>query len=86
MGFQPSLIPVLISYLSHRKMKLRFNGEESESVDLIGGGPQETLLGQVKYLIQSSNNADALPEEDRFKYVDDLTFLQLVCLSGLLND
>ena len=84
MGVRPSLISVPISYLSHRKMKVRFNGEESEFVGLIGGGPQGTLLGQKEYLAQSNNNADAVSEEDRFKYVDDLTILQLVCLSGLL--
>ena len=86
MGVRPSLIPVLISYLSNRKMKIRFNGEESEFLDLIGGGPQGTLLGQIEYLIQSNSNADSISEEDIFKYIDDMTILQLVCLSGLLID
>ena len=86
MGVRPSLIPVLISYLSHRKMKVKFNEEESDWLDLVGGGPQGTLLGQIEYIIQSNNNADSISEEDRFKYIDDLTILQLVCLSGLLSD
>ena len=86
MGVRPSLIPVLISYLSHRKMKVKFNEEESDWLDLVGGGPQGTLLGQIEYIIQSNNNADSISEEDRFKYIDDLTMLQLVCLSGLLSD
>ena len=80
MGVRPSLIPVLISYLSHRKMKVKFNEEESDWLDLVGGGPQGTLLGQIEYIIQINNNTDSISEEDRFKYIDDLTILQLVCL------
>ena len=36
-----------------------------------GGGPQ----------VQYSNNADCVDETLRFKYVDDLTFLELISLS-----
>ena len=86
MGVRPSLIPLLISYLSDRKMKVRFNGEESDFLDLVGGGPQGTLLGQIEYLVMSNDNADIVSADDRFKYIDDLTLLQLVCLSGLLTD
>ena len=86
LGVRPSLIPLLISYLSHRKMKVRFNGEESEFLDLVGGGPQGTLLGQLEYLVLSNDDADRVTEEDRYKYIDDLTLLELVSLSGLLTD
>ena len=43
MGVRSSLIPVLMSYLSDRKMRVKFNGETSQEHQLIGGGPQETL-------------------------------------------
>ena len=86
LGVRPSLIPLLISYLSNRQMKVRFNGEESEFLGLTGGGPQGTLLGQLEYLVLSNNNADIVSAEDRYKYIDDLTLLQLVCLAGLLTD
>ena len=65
-------------------MKVKFNGEVSEFLALIGGGPQGTLLGQIEYLVQSNDNADNIPPEDRFKYIDDLSILQLICMSGLL--
>ena len=65
-------------------MKVKFNGVLSEFLALIGGGPQGTLLGQLEYLVQSNENADNIPPEDRFKYIDDLSLLQLVLLSGLL--
>ena len=83
-GVRPSLIPLLASYLTDRKMAVKFNGEISEFLTLIGGGPQGTLLGGIEYLVQSNDNADIVPPEDRFKYIDDLSILQLVCLSGLL--
>ena len=64
-------------------MKVKFNGEESDFLSLIGGGPQGTLLGQLEYLVLSNDNADIVSPDDRFKYMDDLTLLQMVCLSGL---
>ena len=67
-------------------MQVKFNGELSKVLALIGGGPQGTLLGQIEYLVQSNDNADMISPEDRFKYIDDLSVLQLVCLSGLLTE
>ena len=49
LGVRPSLIPLLVSYLTDRRMKIKFNGELSEFLALIGGGPQGTLLGQLEY-------------------------------------
>ena len=86
LGVRPSLIPLLASYLSDRTMKVKFNGELSEFLALVGGGPQGTLLGQIEYLVQSNDNADIVPPDERFKYIDDLSVLQLICLSGLLTD
>ena len=60
--------------------------EMFEFLALKGGVPQGTLIGQLEYLVQSNDNADIVPPEDRFKYIDDLSFLQLVCLSGLVTD
>ena len=84
LGVRTSLIPVLISYLQDRKMKVKFNGELSDEHSLIGGGPQGTLLGLIEYLVQSNDSADCVSEEDRFKYIDDLTILELVALTGAL--
>ena len=46
LGVRPSLIPLLSSYLTDRRMNVKFNGEMSEFMALIGGGPQGTLFGQ----------------------------------------
>ena len=53
---------------------------------LVGGGPQGTLLGQIEYLVKSNDNADMVPPEDRFKYIDDLSVLHLVCMSDILTE
>ena len=74
------------SYLTDRKIKVKFNNEMSEFLTLIGGGPQGTLIGGIEYLLQSNDNADVVPPEDRYKYIDDLSVLQLVLLTGLLTD
>ena len=77
----PSLIPLLIRYLSDRKMSVRLNNEVSEILTLIGGGPQGTLFGGLEYIVQSNDNSDCVDSKDRFKYIDDLSILQLIFLS-----
>ena len=64
---------------------MKFNGEESDFLTLIGGGPQGTLIGQIMYLVQSNDNANSVDPKDRFKYIDDLSILQIVSLAGLLT-
>ena len=66
-------------------MQVRFNGELSDILSLIGGGPQGTLIGQIMYLVQTNSNADCVDKTDRFKYIDDLSILQIVCLAGLVK-
>ena len=45
-----------------------------------GGGPQGGTLGILEYLSQSNNNADNVNIEDRFKFIDDLTILEVINL------
>ena len=52
LGVRASLIPLLSSYLTDRKMQVKFNGEVSDILTLIGGGPQGALLGGLEYLVQ----------------------------------
>ena len=37
-------------------------------------------MGQTSYNSQSNKNADTIPEDDRFKWVDDLRALELINL------
>ena len=84
MGVRASLIPILVSYLQERKMTVKFNGSNSSIHGLPGGGPQGTLLGGIEYLVNSNDNADFLEDDEKFKYVDDLSILEFVALAGLL--
>ena len=86
LGVRASLIPVLISYLQDRKMRVKFNGKLSTEHDLIGGGPQGTLLGLIEYLVQSNDAADCVDVNDRFKYIDDLSILEILSISGALTE
>ena len=88
-GVRPEIVPVIASYLSNRSMAVKLNGVTSDTFQMPGGGPQGTLFGVIEYLIQSNNNADCVDPDLRFKYVDDLTFLELISLAlsctGLAN-
>jgi hypothetical protein len=37
-------------------------------------------LGNWEFLSQTNDNADCVPEDDRFKFVDDLTTLEVINL------
>ena len=79
-GVRPSSIPLLVNYFQQRQMKVKWHGVESSIRDLNGGGPQGSTFSIWEYLSQSNNNADCVDESDRFKFVDDLTFLEIIHL------
>ena len=79
-GVRPSLIPMLVNYFQNRKMIVKWKGLFSKERSLHGGGPQGGTFGILEYLSQSNDNADNVEEDDRFKFVDDLTALEIVNL------
>ena len=79
-GVRPALIPILINYFQGRQMKVKWHGQLSSSRDLIGGRPQGSTFGIWQYLSQSIDNADSVDENDRFKFVDDSSFLEVIYL------
>ena len=81
-GVRPSLLPLLANYLKGRQMRVKWRGKLSELRDLPGGGAMGATLGIWEFLSQTNNNADNVPVEDRFKFVDDLTALEII---NLLN-
>ena len=81
-GVRPALIPMLINYFQGREMKVKWKGKLSTVRKLKGGGPQGSTFGIWEYLSQSNDNADFVEESERFKFVDDLTFLEII---NLLN-
>ena len=79
-GVRPSLIPVLISYFEDREMRVKWHGKMSKPRKLPGGGAMGASLGNWEFLSQTNDNADCVPEDDRFKFVDDLTTLEVINL------
>ena len=82
-GVRPSLVPILISFFQQRRMVVKWNGEVSTSRVLNGGGPQGGLMGILEYLSQTNDNTDFIPEEDRFKFIDDLSVLEMINLISI---
>ena len=86
-GVRPSLIPILINYFQGREMTVKWHGCLSTPRKINGGGPQGATIGISEYLSQSNNNTDFIDSEDKFKFIDDLTVLEIVNLIsvGLLS-
>ena len=79
-GVRKSIIPVLTSYFQNRKMRVKWKNQLSSSRDLPGGGPQGSSLGGLEYDSQSNDNTEFLSPEDKFKFVDDLSTLEIINL------
>ena len=61
-------------------MIVKWHDLESTVRTLIGGGPQGALWGILEYLSQSNRNTDFVPNEKKFKFIDDLSILEMVNL------
>ena len=85
-GIRESIIPILIAYLTDRKMIVKYNGAQSDPRTLIGGAPQGTLLAGIKYNIASSDcAAKIVSSEDKFRYYDDLNIIEFLILTERLT-
>ena len=82
-GVRPSLIPTLTNYLQNRDMTIKWHGCQSKTRKINGGGPQGATFGIWEYLSQSNENANCVDRDDRFKFMDDLTILELVNLTTI---
>ena len=72
---------------SDRKMIVKFKGAQSAPQNLVGGGPQGTLLGGLQYIVSSDDcSQEKVSESDRFKYFDDLNIMEFIFLSDMLID
>ena len=82
-GVRPSLIPVLINYFQGREMFVKWHGKQSKRRTLNGGGPQGGTFGIIEFLSQSNANANCVKEDLRWKWVDDLTFIEIINLVNI---
>ena len=79
-GVRASLIPCLISYYEDREMYVRWHGEISSRKKMPGSGAMGATFGILEFLSQTNNNSDSIPIEDKYKYFDDLTTLEVIQL------
>ena len=79
-GVRKSIIPVLINYFQDRKMQVKWHGTLSSVRSMPGGGSQGCHMGQLEYDSQSNDSGDCVDPEDRFKFVDDMSILELINL------
>ena len=79
-GVRGTLVPVLVDFFKDRVMSVKWHQTFSSSRNLSGGGPQGATLGLLEYLSQSNNNSNHVEPELRFKWMDDLTILEVVNL------
>ena len=61
-------------------MSVKWHGQRSVPRTINGGGPQGATIGILEYLALSNNSADCVSEEDRYKFIDDLSILEIVNL------
>ena len=79
-GVRPALIPVLVNYFQEREMSVKWHGHRSARRKVKGGGPQGATIGLLEYLSQSNNCADIVSESERFRFLDDLSLLEIINL------
>ena len=82
-GVRPSLIPLLTSYFQSREMRIKWHGKFSKSKKMPGSGAMGSNIGNLEFDSQTNNNADCVPSKDRFKFVDDLSILEVINLINI---
>ena len=82
-GVLPSLIPVLVSYFQSREMKIKWHNKLSKSRRMPGSGAMGSNIGIWEFDSQINQNADCVPVEDRYKFVDDLSVLEIINLINI---
>ena len=70
MKIRSRIVRILIDLLNDRKMQLKIDQKKSSLLDLIGGGPQDSLIGQLLYIIGSDDIAEKV---NKLRFFDDLS-------------
>ena len=70
--------------MSHKKVtfknSVKWHGCSSVLRRVKAGGPQGATIGLLEYLSQSNKSSDCVSESDRFKFLDDLSILEIINL------
>jgi hypothetical protein len=79
-GVRASLIPLLTNYFQNRKFRVKWHGHVTDARNQNGGGPQGSIFGNLEYGAQTNFNTEYLSNEEKFKFVDDLSVLEIINL------
>ena len=74
---------MLTNYFQGRKGFFKWKGIQSDEKDIHGGGPQGGFFGNLSFLSQSNDSVENINEENKYKFVDDLTALEIVNLISI---
>jgi hypothetical protein len=61
-------------------MSVRWHEVTSSQRPLSGSGPQGSTLGLLEYISQSNDNTEGIPPDMKYKWLDDLSTLEIVNL------
>ena len=75
----PNLVSVIQSFLSNRFQRVKYKKVFSDPQQVFCGVPQGTILGPILFLVMINNIASDM--ESRWKYVDDLSIVE-ICDKG----
>ena len=64
-------------------MSVKWHNKRSTTRELKGGGPQGASLGLLEFLSHFNDGANCVPQEERFKFLDDLSILKLIYLISI---
>ena len=77
-GVRGSLVPVLVSFFTDRKLQVKWQNTYSEPKIVNGGGPQGITTGILEYLSLSNGNFNFLSLDEIFKFIDDASFMEVL--------
>lgn len=84
LGLRHSVVPVIVSYLTGRRMQTKYNGALSSTYSLPSGHSQGTLMGGLGYTVGSDDSVESVDFDNKYCWVDDLSILELVAMADLL--
>ncbi|XP_063967058.1 uncharacterized protein LOC135156958 [Lytechinus pictus] len=71
-----AIIPTICSFLCNRKQTVRYHGKAAEEDTITCGVPQGTRLGSILFFVLV--NDASVDCANRWKYVDDLTLVEIL--------